>query len=110
MAKLGQLMLQDGVWKGQKIVSSGWVRNSVSKAIPVLSGSDAHGYGYQWKLGRHGGYESYYASGWGSQFIIVLPDLNLVYVQTGERYFGQRQPVSYDTILEAYVLPAIRRK
>ncbi len=107
MAKIGQLMLQGGMWNGRRVLSSDWVRRSVTQAIAVEDGGDAHGYGYQWKLGRFGGFDAFYASGWGEQFIVVLPELNLVFVQTSGRYGGEPIPIWYDTILEEHVIPAI---
>ncbi len=110
MAKIGQLMLQDGVWNGRRVLSSDWVRRSVKMAVPLFDRGGPYGYGYQWKLGRSGGFASFYAAGWGGQYIVVLPELNIVFVQTGGWYAGERSPISYDTIIEQYVLPAIRHR
>lgn len=108
MAKVGQLMLQEGIWDGSRVLSSDWVHQSVEQAIPVSDGSDADGYGYDWKFGRFGGVDAYWAAGWGGQYIVVLPDLSLVFVQTGGRYRGERTPISYDEIIEDYILPSMK--
>ncbi len=108
MAKIGQLMLQEGVWNGRRILSPDWVRRSVTQAIPLTNAGNAHGYGYQWKLGSFGGVEAYWAAGWGGQYIVVLPERNVVFVQTAGRYGGQKVPVSYDQIIENHILPAIK--
>ncbi|UCC81951.1 MAG: serine hydrolase [Gemmatimonadota bacterium] len=108
MAKVGQLMLQGGVWNGHRLLSSDWVQRSVTMATAVTDGSGIDGYGYQWKLRRYSGLDAFYASGWGEQFLVVIPEENLVYVQTSGRYNGERIPVWHDAIIEGYVLPAIR--
>lgn len=108
MAKIGQLMLEDGVWNGRRVLPSDWVRRSVTKAATVTDGSGADGYGYQWKLRRYNGLDAFYASGWGEQFVVVIPEENLVYVQTSGRYGGERIPLWHDAIIEGYVLRAIR--
>ncbi len=108
MAKIGQLMLQDGVWNGHRVLSSDWVQRSVTKATDVTDGSGIDGYGYQWKLRRYRGLDAYYASGWGEQFVVVIPEEKLVYVQTSGRYGGERIPVLHDAVIEGYVIPAIR--
>ncbi len=110
MAKIGQLMLQDGVWSGRRVLSSRWVQRSVTMAIALMSRGRAYGYGYQWRLGRYGGFAAFYAAGWGGQYIVVLPELNIVFVQTGGRYAGESVPLSHDAIIEHYVLPAVRRR
>jgi CubicO group peptidase (beta-lactamase class C family) len=107
MAKIGQLMLQEGVWNGNRVLSSDWVRRSVSPAISMSGKGDADGYGYCWKLGRFGGVDAYWAAGWGGQYVVVMPDLRLVYVQTGGRYNSERIPISYREIIEDFLLPAI---
>jgi CubicO group peptidase (beta-lactamase class C family) len=110
MATIGQLLLQDGVWNGRRILSADWVRRSVAMAIALFNRGRAYGYGYQWRLARFGGISGFYAAGWGGQYIVVLPELNIVFVQTGGRYAGERIPISYDTIIERYVLPAVQKR
>jgi CubicO group peptidase (beta-lactamase class C family) len=107
MAKIGQLMLQDGVWNGRRILSSDWVHRSVMPEVPLPGQTFALGYGYQWKVGRFGGSNAFWAAGWGGQYIVVLPDIGVVFVQTGGRYGGETMPVTYDEIIVNHILPAI---
>ena len=116
MAKLGQLYLQQGMWNGEQIVSRHWVENSVKRWVsipPSARGSDhASGYGYQWWLEEYDGgqIEAYSARGHGLQFIVVLPDLNMVVVFTGGAWSTSpfRTPISYNQIIEDYILPAVK--
>lgn len=107
MAKIGQLMLQDGVWRDQRVLSSEWVRRSVTEETLVLDEGDAEGYGFQWKLGRLGGADAFWAAGWGGQYVVVFPELDLVFVQTGGQYRGEDIPVGYRDIIENHILPAL---
>jgi CubicO group peptidase (beta-lactamase class C family) len=109
MAKLGQVMLQGGRWKGEEVLPADWVRRSVSPQITVPRRGSFRAYGYQWKLGLLGGHEAYWAAGWGGQYVVVFPDLDLVCVQTAGRYRGEHVPLDFEEILQAYVLPAATR-
>ena len=51
-------------------------------------------------------YHSYFASGWGGQLIIVIPDLETVIVFTGGNYYTNEK-ISCYTIVEDYIIPAI---
>jgi CubicO group peptidase (beta-lactamase class C family) len=116
MAKIGQLYLQEGMWNGEQIVSREWVQSSVKRWVsipPSARGSDhASGYGYQWWLEEYDGgqIEAYSARGHGLQFIVVLPDLNMVVVFTGGAWSTSpfQAPIRYNQIIEDYILPAVK--
>ncbi len=78
MAKFGYLYLNDGIWDGVQVVPAEWIETSTT---PLSIGS-GH-YGYQWRLGS----EAYWALGWRGQRIVVIPDLEMVVVFTGEQTF-----------------------
>ena len=85
LAKLGLLYLKDGVWDGQRILPEGWVKDSTAWRVST-SGGGRRGYGYKWwVLSRKGPgtYDAYAALGYGGQFLIVVPELDLVAVFTG---------------------------
>jgi len=112
MAKIGQLYLQKGVWNGNRVVSERWVLESTKQSITVPpSGIVIPGfnttYGYQWWRGTfsNGEIDTYYAGGFGGQFIFVLPDMEMVVVFTAGRYDG-----CYDgfyNIVNDYILAAM---
>jgi CubicO group peptidase (beta-lactamase class C family) len=84
LAKIGYLFLKDGVWEGTRILPEGWVKDSTTWRV-TTSGS-LRGYGYKWwVLSRKGpgAYEAYAALGYGGQFLIVVPELDLIAVFTG---------------------------
>lgn len=81
-AKLGLLYLNGGVWRGEQIIPAEWVAFSTEAHA---SGYTRYGkYSYQWWVKPFGGYDAYYALGHGGQYIIVVPDLNLVAVFTSK--------------------------
>lgn len=84
MAKIGQLVLDRGVWAGEQVVSSGWIDESTALHMDVEGPED---YGYLWWR-TSAPFEGkmitgVFASGWGSQFIFVVPEYSLVVVTTG---------------------------
>ncbi len=116
MAKIGQLYLQEGIWNGNRLVSAEWVRESVKQSIPLpVSMHDryhAYGYGYQWWLERYssGTIDAYSARGWGNQYIVVLPEVDIVVVITGGAFNVDMFAVPYMfyEIVQDYILPAVR--
>ncbi|MBZ0320446.1 MAG: beta-lactamase family protein [Anaerolineae bacterium] len=79
MAKFGFLYLHGGVWDGQQIVPADFVYDSThTQTANAFPGFD---YGYQWWVLPS--LNMYYAIGLAGQYIWVLPDKDLVFVQTG---------------------------
>lgn len=93
MAKIGQLMLNKGKWEGAQIISKDWIEKITSTITPTETVNERYGrdasspfqfsYGYMWWLvdnfKHHPDFEgAYTASGWGGQFITVIPKLNVV--------------------------------
>ena len=110
MAKFGQLFLNGGTWHGERIISQEWVDASIQKYSGFSDWwDDLDGYGYQWWLWEDiedQDFEAYAASGWGGQWIIVSPDLNLVVVTTAGNYYTDVSMPAY-RILVDYILPAL---
>ncbi len=128
MAKFGLLYLQQGQWDGEQVVPADWVKTAVTphafpkNYVEVLDANGekdselttlnwrianifrpfSDGYGYQWWLDKDG---SYSAVGVGGQYIIVVPEENLLVVVTnassGLGVFFPRK------ILDKHILPAI---
>lgn len=113
MLKIGQLYLDGGVWKGERIISEAWIQESFGRYGP-LEPLDRNGnqYGYLW---WHENYEvgdrtiaSIEARGNGGQYIIVVPELNAVAVLTAGNYRGGLEMTRQSQrIFATYVLPAL---
>ena len=77
--KYAQLYLDGGTWRGRRILDQDWITRSVEPRYPM--GRDAR-YGYLW-WSREYPYRgrminAYYMVGNGSQFVMYVPELDLV--------------------------------
>ncbi|MFK8009856.1 MAG: serine hydrolase domain-containing protein [Saprospiraceae bacterium] len=110
LAKLGQLMLNNGKWNNQQIIPVDYVKKSSEKHLDI-SDSDpfSHGYGYMWYIAKEeiNGKEIdfFFASGNGGNKIFIVPSLNMV-VATLSSAYGQgrgqyRSHLIFKKVLEA---------
>lgn len=85
MLKIGELYLYSGVYKGTRIVSEEWIKKTTTFKITTNNiqpfGSS---YGYLWWIGNIKSHDYFFANGYGGQFIVVVPDLNLIIVATNK--------------------------
>jgi len=81
MAKLGLLMLHDGVWNGRRLLPTGWVATATRSRGPAGAGGVGYGLGWWVASGELAG--AFVAQGRGGQRIFVWPALDLVVVTTG---------------------------
>ncbi len=112
MAKFGQLFLQKGVWKGKQILPVSWIEEATSMKImqnpnatqAVKDSSDwLQGYCYQMWRCRNNGYR---ADGANGQYIIVLPEKDVVIAVTAEAPNMQGEI----NLIWKYLLPAFQGK
>ncbi len=81
-ARFGLLFMNKGNWNGKQIISEKWISDAIQPSKPNDS------YGYMWWLNQSGeenrmsnlSKEGYYAAGFGGNYIIVEPELDLVIV------------------------------
>ncbi|HEY7776351.1 MAG TPA: serine hydrolase, partial [Kineobactrum sp.] len=91
LARFGLLYLNNGVWKGERLISREWIEFSRTPApASVERGSD---YGGQWWLVPEGRSDiptdAYSSKGNRGQYTVVLPSHNLVIVRRGLDYGSQ---------------------
>jgi len=86
LAKFGYLFLTGGRWNGNQVISEDWINESIKpyiatdiNHIPWWIGSE---FGFQWNMKRMHGYDLVYATGNGGQFLICIPELDIVVVTT----------------------------
>ena len=103
MAKFGYLYLKDGVWDGQAIIPSQWVKTSTAAHIKTSYVLDLE-YGYHWWVHPSGVYQ---ARGYGGQRIFVLPDQQMVVVFVSG-FSGEDMEYVPDSLLNTYIIPAAR--
>ena len=86
MAKIGQLVLQQGEWRGQRIVPKEWIEESTSTHVEGALGKGID-YGYLWWRRNiiAGGRVRRVVEAWGvgGQYIFIVPDGGVVVVMTG---------------------------
>lgn len=78
IAKFGQLYLDKGVWRGQRILTEEWVGEATSKQVSNGDGGDSdwsQGYGYQFWRCKHGVFRG---DGMFGQYCIVMPSQDAV--------------------------------
>ena len=80
LARIGELYRNGGTWKGRRIVSESWVRQSTR---PLVRVRDGVGYGYSWWINTARTPAIYEAVGRGGQRVAVVPDKELVIVFNG---------------------------
>jgi len=88
LTKIGLLVLNNGRYNKQQIISSDWIKKSTSaKTKTHIKGDD---YGYQWWNisieSNNKKHEIIWANGIGSQFIFIVPSLNIIIVTSGYNY------------------------
>ncbi|MHA1671051.1 MAG: serine hydrolase [Promethearchaeota archaeon] len=111
-ARLGQLILQKGNWKGKQIISEEYITNLMQPTFVETNS----GYGYlvwlnnalgQWhrpfksgigKMILNAPKDLIYASGFFGRFIIIIPSLDMVIVTFGKKFVWE----SLETIQEIY--------
>jgi CubicO group peptidase (beta-lactamase class C family) len=108
MLAFGELYLNKGRWKGMQLVPAAWIETSI---VPRgRSDISERLYGYGWWIRDIAGRRAYYAWGFGGQYIVVVPDLELVVVSTSaatlsdERRSHRR---TVDEIIEQLVVAPI---
>ena len=113
MARIGYLLLRNGRWEDQQIVSHEWLQESTRHwvAYPRTFGSHSVDYGYLWWLlpvdntvpSQGDDADVYTASGARDQWIFVIPKYDMVVVVTGNTSATFAQPVDflYTDILRA---------
>lgn len=102
LARLGQLLLDDGVWLGRRLLPEGWVARATAARTPSTNENPdwQQGYGYQVWRGRHG---SFRGDGAFGQFCVVLPGLRTVVAVTA----GTQDMQGVLDALWAHLLPAV---
>ncbi len=96
LAKLGQLVLRKGAWKGRRVISEDWIATATRDHTGT-------GYGYYWWLDPKNGLIS--AKGVRGQRLEIVPARNLVFVVTAELPPALVASIT-KKLLEEFVLPA----
>lgn len=120
MNKIGQLVLNEGVFNNKRVISRKWIKVMTKGHIKIEDFSNVKisknetaipqptYYAYTWyneevKTDKFK-YNIIFASGNGGQYIMVIRDLNLVIVFNGNSYNSSKSKLPFDVLIK-YILP-----
>ncbi|MBN2863719.1 MAG: serine hydrolase [Bacteroidales bacterium] len=110
MAKFGQLLLQGGTWNKKQLIKKEWINEATSYKIansnpdsklPDEMNDWAQGYCYQMWRGRN---NTVRLDGMAGQFVILIPDKDVVVVLTA----NARNTQDEINLVHNYLIPAIK--
>ena len=116
LAKIGQLILNQGRWKDVQLVPSDWLTSSFLESASL---NKVVKYGYQWWIvrleklndqwvfGEDGNNKSIAGNGWGQQRLIIVPAYQLVIVINAGSYGVQNSKLAKEIHLN-YIMPALK--
>ncbi len=112
LARFALLYLRQGEWKGRQVMPAAWVERSVQPLVKDTAPGDPDfnvGYGYQWWIfndGSEGRPVMYGTWGWGGQFGLVVPSLDIVAVFTGWNVYDEMDvEYAFDLFYDKIVVP-----
>jgi CubicO group peptidase (beta-lactamase class C family) len=115
MARIGQLVLNRGMWNGKVVVPANWIERSVQLHTSV---DDWRRFGYHWYIsyfsfGKQLGWQpervepAWMAYGNGGQRIYILPGIDLVVAVTAGNYDTEDQWIPPMRLVREAILPAV---
>jgi CubicO group peptidase (beta-lactamase class C family) len=113
LARIGQMILNDGLWEGRRVVPSDWLNRSFEPAATLEEGRR---YGYQWyidsfPISDESGVRSLrciYALGNGDQRLYVMPELQMVVALVSGNYDSNDQKKMPLSLMKNFVLAGVR--
>lgn len=124
MLKIVNLVKNKGKWKGNQIVSAGWIRKSTNCKIDIEFSFTRYSrmpdaryesarYGFFWYQEnlhyRNINTEVLFASGNGGQYMMFLPGYDATIVFTGSNYGKWRGKLPFEMLLK-YIIPVIEKE
>lgn len=97
-ARFGKLYLNNGNWNGQQILDSTFIKKCITPRF-----SESPEYGYGWWIHNFLGKDLYYMRGHLGQFVIVIPQDNLIIVRLGHLKGLQTETDPHSNDLYVYV-------
>ncbi|MGW0649219.1 serine hydrolase domain-containing protein [Streptomyces umbrinus] len=105
MAKFGLLYLHDGKWGGRQLVPRGAVRAAQARTTEV---DDVFAYSEGWWTQTISERSTYFAWGFGGQFIYVIPSADVVLVTSEDTSDNSiNKEINPREFIRDYLLPAI---
>jgi hypothetical protein len=101
LARIGYLYLRGGEWNGARILPAAWVKAATTRHVSGLPGG--WGYGYQWWIASREGLDVWAGRGFGGQFLIVIPERDIVAVVHAWNVFGAPARPLFDPFVSALI-------
>ncbi len=96
-ARIGKLYLNYGKWNGVHILDSTYVKEATSVAdLLDKNGKKNKNYGYQFWMTNYKNMHIYYAKGLWGQYIICIPEKDIIIVRLGRKYGNRLEDGHYD--------------
>jgi CubicO group peptidase (beta-lactamase class C family) len=111
-ARIGRIMMHGGVWKSMnfgeshnvRILSEKYVNESIAHAIlKNEEGENNDCYGYKWWLTEFDGKKVFYARGILGQYILCIPELELIIVRTGHKRGEKKEGDDHPSDIYVYM-------
>jgi len=110
-ARLGQLILNKGMWNGNRIISEEYINEATTPKKNLLdkaTGDIVDFYGFQWWIINYKGIQIPYMRGILGQYIFVIPDKNAVVVRLGhtrsKEIINHHPKDVYDYLEDAFLI------
>ena len=101
--KFGYLVLKQGKWNNQQVISQEWIEKSTQKHS-ILNENDGVYYGYLWwimEIEKNGEkIKVIYSGGSGGQYMFIIPQINMILAFTGENFNNQKEYMLFDIVKE----------
>lgn len=101
MAKVGQLVLDEGTWRGTRVVSANYIDTATQNQVSEVTSTE---YGYLFWIKGKGDDKTISAVGYGGQYITIVPKHELVVVITSD-FLPARS--GSESIIEPFIIEAI---
>lgn len=102
LARIGYLYLRGGVWNGRRILSESWVQNATDKWVENVN-REGFGYGFQWWRLDRDNTVIWAGLGFGGQYLLVLPELDLVAVINSWNLYGRPEKRILNDFLDGLI-------
>ena len=111
-ARFGQLILNEGVWNGEQIVSESYIKEAITADSSLVDKENNflvnRQYGYQYWILEKEGMKIPYMRGLNGQYVFSIPEKNAVVVRLGHKradFYTKEQhyPADIDTWLNAAI-------
>jgi CubicO group peptidase (beta-lactamase class C family) len=106
LLNFGRLYLEGGKFNGRQVLPAAWIAESWQPRFLNSSFNRRHDYGYLWWHTTFAGHSTWFAWGYGGQFLLVVPGLDAIVVLTCDPDTRERgtNNLIYD-LMERVIVP-----